>query len=636
MTKKVKPLAGTRRQKPAINKKKIYYFSSFLILFIVALYWKSIGFGIVWLDDNIFCVDNIKYYSHFSNITKVFGTTVIQLFYRPVLDISFIIDGVLSHGGKNLSEYHSMNIVYHAVATFLLLFVFRKLKYPDLIAFSVAIVFAVHPLLTAAVTWIPGRNDSLLAIFIFTAFLFYMRFEETKDARKWLWYFAHLIFFLISLFTKEVAIVLPIVAVAYSGLFVGRKILTKNYAIAALGWIVVVLPWLLMRQHALQPILNLNTNLITGGAIIQNLAVLPSVISKIFIPVNLSLLSSFNTFATISGLILIAAIIAFTIFNKKINTKLVLFAGLWFLIFLIPTMVVRLPFNDDLFDYSEHRAYLPFLGLLIIIAEIILATNILKRKKGFIGVAAIVIISLSVATFQYQDVFQNRFSFWGNCTMVNPEKARPWGDLGLAYALADSLPKAEEMFLTGEKLNPRHPILYLNMSNLYLMKRDFDKAGYYAKKALAIDSIEPKANANLASAYSAMHQYDKAIPYLERAVAYTYDYPQMFVDLGFAYLQTRQYDRAVQVYLKSIELDPRNFVAYSDIGVTYYYMQKYPAAEREWLQALRINPAAQQVYVNLINLYTSVLKNPGQARYYAVQYKNHGWNLTPQMEALLH
>ena len=83
-----------------------------------------------------------------------------------------------------------------------------------------ALIFAVHPALNQAVAWIPGRNDSLLALFVLASALAFVRYVEN---RNWQWLGAYLALSLAALLTKESAVLLPLIFIPVYGFVLKRK-----------------------------------------------------------------------------------------------------------------------------------------------------------------------------------------------------------------------------------------------------------------------------------------------------------------------------------------------------------------------------------------------------------------------------
>ena len=135
-----------------------------LSIVVFILYFGSINFGYTDLDDTIFIKEQAPYNEELSNVGHSFFRGVFSedrdTYYRPMLLNSFVINHQFSE--TNIKGYHGMNLLLHLIAVLLLFAVFIRLKLNDTIAFILTLIFAVHPVLSQAVAWIPGRNDTLV------------------------------------------------------------------------------------------------------------------------------------------------------------------------------------------------------------------------------------------------------------------------------------------------------------------------------------------------------------------------------------------------------------------------------------------------------------------------------------------
>src|SRR5262249_3787141 len=110
-------------------------------------------------------------------------------------------------------------------------------------AFAAAMIHAVHPLYTEAVTYVSGRSSSLCGLFYFASLLFLMIGLEGRDAlRRMGWFCAAAASGVLALAAKEEAITLPFI-MAILLMLTGRR---KQ------AFLLVVLPCLLLivRWHA--------------------------------------------------------------------------------------------------------------------------------------------------------------------------------------------------------------------------------------------------------------------------------------------------------------------------------------------------------------------------------------------------
>ncbi|KAM8980305.1 LOW QUALITY PROTEIN: protein O-mannosyl-transferase TMTC1 [Sarcophilus harrisii] len=94
--------------------------------------------------------------------------------YRPLCILTFKINVYLA--GMNPFYFHAVNIILHCLVTLVLMYTCDKVVFKDhQLGFVTALIFAVHPIHTEAVTGIVGRADVLACLLFLLAFLSYNR-----------------------------------------------------------------------------------------------------------------------------------------------------------------------------------------------------------------------------------------------------------------------------------------------------------------------------------------------------------------------------------------------------------------------------------------------------------------------------
>uniref|UniRef100_A0A8C9VMS7 dolichyl-phosphate-mannose--protein mannosyltransferase n=1 Tax=Scleropages formosus TaxID=113540 RepID=A0A8C9VMS7_SCLFO len=94
--------------------------------------------------------------------------------YRPLCILSFKLNIML--GGMTPLYFHMVNVVLHCAVTALLMYTCKRAVFDDSrLAFLAALLFAVHPIHTEAVSGIVGRADVLACLLFLLSFLSYIR-----------------------------------------------------------------------------------------------------------------------------------------------------------------------------------------------------------------------------------------------------------------------------------------------------------------------------------------------------------------------------------------------------------------------------------------------------------------------------
>ena len=504
--------------------KKIKPFWWFVIIGFV-LYFQTFFFNFSFLDDNVLILDNAHLLSSFSNIIQIFRIDVfnsiqnLAAYYRPILTLSFMFDYHL--GSTAPFIYHLDNVALHILATYLLFIFLKKLDYRKELAFLFSLIFLAHPVLTQAVAWIPGRNDSLLAVFILATFIFFIKYlKETKTSNL----FWGLIFFSLALFTKESAVfILPMMFFYWYFFYRKEKGQERNWFLNKwyffIGPIFMVGIWFTLRHFVIG-----NSMSVTLGNIIQSIySSLPATIQllgKIFFPFNLSVLPVMQDTTFFYGIIAIILLAMILFFTKLKRWPFIIFGLLWFFLFLLPSFIRPNP--TLIADFSEHRLYVPIIGLFIILLETDFIREMNLKKRSTLIIAGSLILFFSVITLVHNRDFVDKLAFWKNAAENSPHYPLVHRNLGAMEYLNGDLINAEKEYRIALALNPNEPMAHNNLGLIYASQNKLTEAEAEYKNEIAIN------------------------PY----------YDSVYYNLGLLYWQEKRYVEAVGAWEKTLEINP--------------------------------------------------------------------------------
>ena len=556
-------------------------YKPFVLIFIIGslLYYKTLFFGFTYLDDNALILDKFDYISKVSNIFKFFSDDVFQThlggsYYRPLLTVSFMLDALW--GGIKPGAYHFTNVFLHLLACCLLFTTLLKLNYNRAASFFYTLLFTVHPVLTQTVAWIPGRNDTLLAVFSLLGFISFLSFLESG---KWSRLASHLLFLLLALMTKENGVILCLLCLFFL-LFMNKTLPARNPAGAAsaagkdgrtavgrnfrlfAGWTMIVLAWFLARREVLKAALG-NSDFDVLSSLTGNLPALAAYFGKIFFPVNLGpfpVLKDLPPEYGIAAAVLIAPLIYF---SKTKRRNYILFGSIWFLGFLMPSFIQS---ASAVANFSEHRVYLPFIGLIFILLELDIPGTLKLSGRLTQALEAGVLILFFGTAFLYCDNFRDRISFWKKAVESSPSYAFSSNNLGSMYYLEGNMPDAERMWKKAVSINPEERLVHGNLGLIYMNRGEFRKAE--------------------------------------------------------------------EEYLKEIALNPLYDNVYLNLGLLYYNGGYPGKAETSWEKAIEVNPDFAKVYSNLA-LLNYQQKKIGKAKFYIGQMRKKNFYVQPELLSIL-
>jgi len=495
-----------------------------IALAVFLVYFKSLFFGYTYLDDNTLVLNNPRLFTGLSGALEAFKQDAFYIthgptaYYRPILIISFMLDAAF--GKTSPFAYHLTNILIHLVMSCLVFKLFTKLVYDRPKALFCGLIFSVHPLLSQAVSWIPGRNDSLMAMFGLAAFILFLKFLETSRIKYLL---MHLIFLGLALFTKESAFALIIMCGLYMIIRGGSQAKVKlSPLFLILGWLIVAGSWFFLRQAALTSPLKLSS-IEMLKSVIDNAVLIIPFIGKIIFPFNLSVLPVVRDATFGYGIIAIIFMGSALLISRHARGRFIIFGTVWFVLFLAPSFAWLNPLIAG--DYVlEHRIYMPMVGFLILAFE----TDAVKKlnfnlRKDF-SLAGIIVAGLAVITIFHTTNFRDRLSFWKNAVQHSPHSPLAHNNLGAMYYLDGQLDKAQIEYEKALELHPAEAMTHNNLGLIHAARGEFKEAEEEYKKELEMNPGYDDANFNLGLLYEKMGEKEKAVELWKKTLELNPDY----------------------------------------------------------------------------------------------------------------
>jgi tetratricopeptide (TPR) repeat protein len=461
---------------------------------------RSAGFAFTDLDDRDLIVDDQAFLARPANLARAFGRAYMHVvdpahaYYRPLVTISYGLDAQWS-GARPLG-YHLTNLALHALASVFFLAVLRRFAMPPLVAGAFAIAFAVHPTLTAAVAWIPGRNDSLLAVFALAAWLMLLHDRDRPSrAHRAL----HLAFFALALLTKETAVALPLVW-SLQAVIVdrgatppgqGRETSTRGRRRVAL---VYVGGWAALVGAAAVAHAALGGGASAGG-LVRNLPQLFASLGKVVFPVDPAVLATPDDVSPWPGVVAALGIAAGARFVHGVRPAVVAFGMSAFVLLLLP--VLATPGTLVL----DNRLYLPACGALLAVAEIARAAAFERAEptepKLFLGLAAVALLVLVAITAGYEESFRDPLAFARAAVVGAPRSPLAHFCLGKAYQTEGDDDRALAEYETSLALGPGE-VVHNNIAVIHMAHARWADAERELREELATDPRYARAYDNLA------------------------------------------------------------------------------------------------------------------------------------------
>lgn len=416
----------------------------FVCLLIVGAYWNSFSTPFLFDDISSIASKGELYAQDVGALYQKYGM-------RVVAYLTFKFNFMLH--GTDIWGYHLVNLVIHTLVCFTV-FILAKtifiastnsedIKERDKALFfatCAAVLFAIHPLQTQAVTYIVQRITALAALFYLVSLLAYLKFRLTESFRvKSTYLVLAVVMALLAFSTKQNTFTLPIVI-----FFLELIIVRRAKSLALLNPFIVsyfLLGTVAMFTIALSPELisfvdnktRETTDFSRAQYFETQLSVIALYLKMFILPFNQQVEyiypvadGSFKNSYHYIGLYA-AILIAGGVLSSRL--PVVSFAILfYFIAHLVESSVI--PISDVVF---EHRTYLPNFALALIVAY---GVNALfnKSKIAAVSVFSVLTLFFFTLTVERNSVWSDPEKLFKSELAINYDKPRIHGMLGKYYS----------------------------------------------------------------------------------------------------------------------------------------------------------------------------------------------------------
>lgn len=595
--------------------------------------------------------------------------------YQPLTWLSLAID--YEFWGMEPTGYHLTSLLLHIASTLLFYRVLLDLlgrmppkespgtglplRFPAAVG---ALLFALHPLRVESVAWATERKDVLCGFFIMLTLLAYLRMDrEEREGRLAIrWRALALVFFVASLLSKALGLLLPLVLLALDVYPLGRwkpgqrrRILLEKIPFVAAAVIQGLLTYQALGQENLARPLSVPQG---GHRILQACYGLGFYLWKTVSPVHLSTLYAaprspdpwaLGSWARLLGL---AAITIGCVLGRR---RFPAVATAWFCYVVLLLPLVGLA-NDAPHWVADRYSYLACLPWAVLGA---VAVDRMRRRAGPLGARATmlgssaVLLVLGTLTFVQAQVWKDSITLWTQALRVDDANPSAYNNRGIARAAIHDESGARQDFTDAIRQDPGFVEAWYNRGRLRADAGDLDGAiqdeteairlwpdysRAYRGRSLARKSKgdAPGAEADLAQAVkieslsrpptglfgaavptfstadpaeiqslntegnrlASLGEYQAAIDAYTKAIAMAPGIPGIYNNRGNARASKGDQSGAVADYTEALRLDPGFAEAFANRGLSRAILGNLPGAQEDYSDALRFTPRDADVLAN--------------------------------------
>ena len=421
------------------------------------------------------------------------GGGVVGPFYRPLQLLLYFF--IYQAFGLSTIAFHLLNVTLHSLNACLLYVLGIRLGFQRIAVLLAALLWAIHPVQTEAVTFMSGTPEPLCGAFLLSGILVLVPDFRRRHIP------ASCLLFAMALLSKETAVVFPLLAMGLLFYRSENRWSLRTYLQTWPFWLTTAIYFL-----ARETVLNFNgflgfynTGVIATETIWDRfytfLATLPAYLRLLVWPTGLHFRISANAYFLdtvpvykvllipdiAAGLALLAVAFTIIVWKPARPATPLAWGLLWASALHAPQSSILAPANTILF---EHWMYLPTMGLALGVGESV------ARLSGHLGSPRlrVVLAGLSVLTacvfgamtFEQNKVWRDVIVLYKNIFTYDEVPADAHNRLGVAYQEKGQYALAAEQFRIALALDDHDAKIHYNLAlallYLDLGKPSFDEA----------------------------------------------------------------------------------------------------------------------------------------------------------------
>ena len=545
---------------------------------------------------------------------------------RPVVNLSLAVNHAL--GGVSVRGYHVFNLIVHMLGALALFGIARRtLLQPALherygssatpLALAVALLWAVHPLLTESVTYVIQRAESLMGLCYLLTLYCFIRGAKSEgntpgvsrqralapastvmDHRCTVWLLLAVGACALGMATKEVMVSAPLLVLLYDRTFVAGS-WRDAWAKRRLFYLGLGATWLLLGWLVLGTEHRGGTAGLGMGDSVWTYALTQTRAIVLYLQLALwphPLVFDYGTEAIkrMADALPFALVVALPLAGAAValwRWPAAGFLGAWFFAILAPSSsIVPIPVQP----VAEHRMYLP-LAAVVALAVVSLYSY---WRRGCWFVFAALALALAALTVRRNEDYLNPRSIWADTVAKCPANARAhcyFGDVLAAKGqFTEALSHYEaaiQLELPATTRGDRSIFgdILVNSGNvLRTLGREAEAVKRY-EDALRVDPGLAAAHFNLGCVHLQAGRLPEAVTRFEQALKIDPNYEAAHTSLGSALLLEGRTAEALIHYEIALQLEP-SAKAHQNLGIALLYVRQWPEATAHLEQAVRLEP----------------------------------------------
>ena len=539
-----------------------------LVLGTLAVYLPAAHYGFTLYDDSDYITENpvVENGLTWAGFKWAFAWHACN--WHPLTWLSHMAD--CQFFGLNAGWHHSVNGMFHAANSILLLLLLLRWTnalWPS--AFAAAL-FAWHPLHVESVVWIAERKDVLSTFFALLTLLAYTRFVEGakfQSPKSKVFYAVALLMFALGLMAKPMLVTLPFVMllldywplkrfeVQYSVFSIQSLAMEKIpfFALSAASCVITFLA-----QHR-------------GGAVatLENVPLhyrlenVPLAIAgyllKMIYPAHLAIFYPLNPLSRLKVAVAVIALVAifWLVWRVRHSCQYWLVGWLWFLGTLVPVIGLVQVGGAAM---ADRYTYFPTIGIFLAVALGVRdGAERFQISKPIVGaIAGLVLAACLVLTHDQLNCWRDDITLFRHAIAVTKNNDTAHLNLGFALEKAGRKTEALDEYRAALKLKPNRAETHNNLANLLDDTGHPNEALAEYQEALRINPNHVASHNNYGTLLVELGRFNEAmIQYASAARLDPADWHPPFLT-GKALLKQGRDSEALSYFRQAVQVDPNS------------------------------------------------------------------------------
>jgi tetratricopeptide (TPR) repeat protein len=523
---------------------------------------------------------------------------------RPVLNLSFAVNYAIS--GLKPWSYHAVNLAIHLAGVLLLFEILCRVlpSRPNriLLAFGISGAWALHPLVTAAVSYVAQRAESMMGLFFLLSWLAVIRGRAAKH--PWIWDGTAIAACALGMGTKEAMVAAPIVLLLFDRVFQAsswKDLWERRWRLHGGLWATTLLLAALVASEGGRR----GTTAGYGSGLSEwtyLCAQFPAVMRYLGLSVWPSpLIFDYgrdwepSPLALSVGVILVATLLVLTAIALIRRPRVGWVAASFFL--LLAPSSGAVPIATE--RIAEHRMYLPLIAVIggVVLALEWLAEKMQRERQALVLIFALLPVLLGL-TAQRNLAYRTPLALWTDTVAKLP--ANPYAQNNLAKELIVAGRPAEAISHAQQALSLQPDFAEADDDwGAALDAAHLSGSLEAYRRALAISPTYFEARSNLAAALARQGRLEEAATEYRTLLAQTPTSAVAENDLGALLVRLGRPEEAAAHFERAARFDPASAPAQNNLGNVRLRQNDLAGAVSCFQRALQLDPGFAEAHRNL-------------------------------------